>query len=81
MRYDDSNYYYIDRPNINAASLGDAATITVTKGSEKISFRYSPTDYVSTVLAEDSIQSAELKNTAAALFWYSKAALKYAGRI
>ena len=80
VQYDDSNYYYIDRPNINAASLGDAATITVTKGSEKMSFRYSPMDYVSTVLAEDSIQSAELKNTAVALFWYSRAALKYASR-
>ena len=80
VQYEDSDYYYIDRDNINAASLEDAATVTVTKGSEELSFRYSPMDYVSTVLSEDSIQSDELKNMALSLYWYSNAALKYAGR-
>lgn len=76
-RYNDTDYYYIDSNEINAASLDERVTITVRKGKERMSFRYGAMDYIKDVLDGKDEQSQELKDTALALYWFNKAAATY----
>ena len=76
-RYNDTDYYYIDSNEINAASLDERVTITVRKGKERMSFRYGAMDYIKDVLDGNDEQSQELKDTALSLYWFNKAAATY----
>lgn len=76
-QYNDTEYYYIDCTDLSAADLDAKTTVTIRKGKERMTLRYSTLDYVKSVIAEDSTQSQEVKDASLALYWYYKASNAY----
>lgn len=77
QRYNDTDYYYVDNKEINAADLESNYTITVRKGKERMTFKYGPMDYIKHVLTGEEEQPQALKDAVLALYWYNKAAVAY----
>ncbi len=78
-RYNETDYYYIDRTGIAAYDLDVAVTITVEKDSEAVmTFSYCPFDYVASVLSANSTMNDKTKNTVRSLYWYFVEAFKRA---